>query len=337
MATGALVELRGGFFSPAILLRRLLLLVYTWIFVMCLIAIGVSLYYLAALALNSFGTSGVFTGILAVSTVLLVSSVWGCHRTKDVRSHRNEKKGIAFLVLLAGIWGSFLAFTVITNDNYNLMVEIQSKPLVYWDEHLGEESDMLLNFAMDFFDMWQSGWCEGNKCEVDGCADDPIALSPLRCDDEGMQAQFRSLISKYSGSQEELRICHQLLVEIMASTENPDLIDDFPIITWCQSRSTMLQYAQMTIRFMFWIDILLTISLGISIPLMWLYVFLIKKLMPDLHTKAWTPLFESRFFKSLKSEDEEIGALQFRQHQRATRTMKGSLGSLDDATDIHIP
>jgi hypothetical protein len=283
--------------------RHALMTIYVVIFMGCFFAIGVCLYYLSALALDSFQTSAVFSAILVTSSVLLVSSVWGCHRTKDVRSHRNQANNRIFLIVFALFLGALITFDVLTRQNYELLREIESEPLGYWDLHRGEESDLLYNFALEFDDMWEAGGCSGNNCTDPQCSGNPVNTTPLVCDDEGMQAQFQSFIDSYDGTADELRDCVDLVTSIM---ETETSIETFPVVTWCEARSSIIESARKSNLAMFCIVMVQSIMVFFSIPLMFVYVERWRKERP-IHSNQpflYTSMTDSRWLRSVRSDDE---------------------------------
>ena len=277
--------------------------VYVIIFVGCFFAIGVCLYYLSALALDSFQTSAVFSAILVTSSFLLVSSVWGCHRTKDVRSHRKETINKLFIVAFVLFLGALITFDVITRQNYDLLTEIESEPLGYWDLHRGPESDLLYNFALEFNDMWEAGGCKGNDCVDVNCSGNPVNTTALVCDDEGMQAQFESFIDAYDGTADDLRDCIDLVSSIM---ETDTSIQTFPTVTWCESRSSILESAKLSNLTMFCLLLVQSTLVFFSIPLMYMYVERWRKERPtpSANPFLYSSMSDSRWLRSIRSDDE---------------------------------
>ena len=183
--------------------------------------------------------------------------------------------------------------------------------------------------------MWDAGGCQGNDCLYSNCSGDPVLTTPLTCEDQGMDAQFRHLIKRYTGTGDDLRHCTDLVGEIMIQAD----ITDFPTVTWCQSRESILGSAELTNWTIFWVVIIQTVAILVSIPLMHVYVVLWKKARP-LHGGnrfVYTSMSDSQWLKSLRSEDDEQAAFETRQRERAHRTtLNGSIGSLPDSTD-NIP
>jgi hypothetical protein len=297
------------------------MVIYTVLFIACFGNVGLSLYYLSALALDSFQTSAVFSGILVTGLVLLVSSVWGCHRTKDVRSHNKTSTRTAFTSLFLGLFACFIAWTVYTRRTYELLTGTMAQPLNYWATHLGAESKLLYNFAIEFEEMWSAGQCVGNNCVFDDCRGDPVMTDPLECVDDGMQSQFQYFINNYYGSADELRACVSLVEEIKNKTGDVGL----PTVTWCQSRELFLSSATRTNAAMFGLTLAQSICILISIFLMYYYMFLVKRDYPRIEKRlSWwrarPRLSDSKWLQSMKSEDEgkHAVAAQIRSSQDKT-------------------
>lgn len=287
--------------------RCCLLGLYTLLFIACFGNVGLSLYYLSALALDSFQTSAVFSGILVTGLVLLVSSVWGCHRTKDVRSHSKPFARSAFTTLFVGLFVCFVTWTIYTRRTYDLLTCTMSQPLNYWATHLGQESKLLYNFAVEFEDMWTAGECSGNDCMYPDCRGDPNVLTrPLSCHDLGMTAQFNYFIQSYDGTADELRDCINIVEDIRSKTGDTDL----PTVTWCQSRELFLQSARTSNAAMFGLTLAQSICILLSVGLMYHYMYLVRRDCPDMHKRiSWwrvrPRMSDSKWLQSLRSEDED--------------------------------
>ncbi len=178
-------------------LEYILLMLFGCIFGCCFVDIGICLYYLSALALDSFQTSSIFSGILLTATVVIICSVWGCHRTKEARkllpqkSKANTISQVFFLSVYFILLVIFVILTAGTHQVFSTLSTIESEPFGYWDDdHPGKEKNMLMNFAMEFNDMWIAGACSGNQCIYPNCTGEPVALTPLACKDRSMQFQF---------------------------------------------------------------------------------------------------------------------------------------------------
>ena len=290
--------------------RYAMLGLYTVIFAACFVNVGLSLYYLSALALDSFQTSGAFSGILVSGSTLLVASVWGCHRTKDVRSHSRTVPRVAFTTLFVGFLALFTLWAVRTRQTYELIVETTEQPLNYWAEHHGAESELLYNFAIEFEEMWEAGICQGNDCVDTQCSGDPVSTTPVVCADEGMQAQFRQLTSKYTGTADELRNCITLVNEIKQAAGDTKL----PTVTWCQARAYFLAEAELTNEIMFWVLVGQCVFIFLSIVGMYYYMLLVRTTCPELtRQRFWirSRLSDSRWLaSSLRSDDEEVNAFK---------------------------
>jgi hypothetical protein len=288
------------------ILRSCLMTVYTLLFIACFVSIAMSLYYLSALALDSFQTSGVFAGILISSFFLLVSSVWGCSRTKAVQSHSQTVSRVSFTVMFLGLLACFVAWCVSTRQSYDLITETVSQPLDYWATHLGKESKLLYNFAVEFEEMWSAGQCEGNECVYSDCSGDPVVITtPLTCADEGMLAQFNFFITSYKGTADELRDCISIVNDIKNKTDNPSV----PTVTWCQSREMFITSARSVNASMFALTLFQSACILISICLMYYYMYIARTEFPDMNPKRhlWRfrpNLSDSRWLQSLRSEDE---------------------------------
>lgn len=285
--------------------RTILMAIYTLLFIACFGNVGLSLYYLSALALDSFQTSAVFSGILVTGLVLLVSSVWGCHRTKDVRSHNRTSTRTAFTSLFLGLFVCFVAWAIYTRKTYDLLACTMAEPLNYWATHLGSESKLLYNFAIEFEEMWIAGECLGNDCVFDDCRGDPVITTPLNCVDHGMQSQFQYLIDSYDGTADELRECVSIVEDIKNKTSDVGL----PTVTWCQSRELFLTSASRTNAAMFGLTLAQSICILVSIFLMYYYMFLVRRDFPRIEKRlSWwrarPRLSDSKWLQSMKSEDE---------------------------------
>jgi hypothetical protein len=284
--------------------RASLLGLYTILFLACFGNIGLSMYYLSALALDSFQTSAVFTGVLLTGFLLLVSSVWGCHRTKDVRSHSNTVSRISFTLLFCGLLACFITWTVSTKRAYDLIAGTASQPLDYWATHLGRESRLLYNFAVEFTEMWESGGCSGNDCVYTDCRGDvKVETTPLECDDEGMTAQFNYFTSRYSGTPTDLRNCISLVNDIKNKTGDLAV----PTVTWCESRELFLKSARNVNMAMFGITLIQSICIFLSIVTIYYYMFLVRTELPDLGSSqsGWRirrNLTDSAWLRSLDEE-----------------------------------
>ena len=291
--------------SPTGDFRKALLSMYTFIFITCFVEIAVCLYYLSALALDSFDTSAVFAGILVTSAVLMVSSVWGCHRTKYIRSHSSKFVRRSFVLFFAVLFGIFVAWTVLTRRTYDLIAEIESEPLSYWDSNRGQEAKLLYNFALEFEDMWESGNCTGNTCAYSDCRGSPVVATPLECSDRGMLAQFNAFIGAYSDTADELRDCVNVVVRVLNTTI---AATDFPVLTWCQARLPVLDSARICNGVMFWLVLFQSVCILCSIPVMWHYGRLVlRDKGGSLRDRFFyrSSLTDSKWFRSQPSDDED--------------------------------
>ena len=295
--------------SPVPILRTILLTIFTLIFVACFGDLGISLYYLSALSLNSLQTAGVFTGIIVTSGVLLVTTVWGCYRAKDVRSQSHLRSKLSFNVLYISLLAIFIAWAFFTRSSALILSGVLAEPLTYWSEHPGPEANLLVNFGLEFQDMWESGECQGNDCLYSDCRGDPVATTPLICADLGMTAEFGQWITKYKGTADDLRSCDFFLDSLMNATG----VVGFPKVTWCQSRFLFLQSARGVNEFMFWFLLCQILLIGFSIPLAWLHSKLVQN---ALRNKTGSKYFlrasteDNRWLQSLKSEDEDLDAVK---------------------------
>ena len=295
--------------------RVLLLSLYTMIFAACFANVGLSLYYLSALALDSFQTSSAFSGILISGSALLVASVWGCHRTKDVRSHSKAVSRVAFTTTFLAFLGVYILWAVRTRQTYDLIVETIEQPLSYWAVHPGAESRLLYNFAREFEEMWLAGVCGGNECIDPACVGDPVLTTPLVCADEGMQAQFRQVISQYDGTAAQLRECISLVEAVKQEEDDKDL----PVVTWCQARVNFLTDAEKTNEAMFWVVLVQSVLIFLSIAGMYYYMTLVRAVRPEaIRRPMWirSRLSDSKWLSSLRSDDEELDAFKKRQLER---------------------
>ena len=283
-------------------LRVSVLIVYTIIFLLCFVSMGIALYYLSALPLDTFETSGVFIGILCVSLVLLTHSVWGCHRAKDVKNLTSKRKlarGV-FFISSALLLGGFIAFTVQTQRVYNTIVSIEDKPLGYWVSHRDSpEEIMLYNFAVEFDTMWLAGGCSGNACVSADCSGDPVDLTPLTCDDRSMEVQFEDWSSHYTGTADSLRTCIAFMTERMG-------IPDFPSPTWCESRLYLLDSCKNVNLLISYVTMVLCILIILATPLVLMHMRLLYRLIKnDQLTGVDWLIYRSQFNQSgWFSEDE---------------------------------
>lgn len=270
---------------PRILAKRLeytILVLYGLIFICCFVDIGICLYYLSALSLDSFQTSSVFSGILLAATCVIICTVWGCHRAKDARkllpqkSKTNTFSQILFLCVFFAILIIFVILTAGTHQIYNTLVTIESKPFGYWDDHPGKEQDMLMNFAIEFNDMWVDGGCSGNECVYSNCTGDPVSLTPITCKDASMQIQFVDWTEAYDGSADELRTCISVVGEIMEESG----IENYPTPTWCECRMYFIDSARKANEVMFIFLIIQSVLVAVSIPLAILHTKYVRRSKP---------------------------------------------------------
>lgn len=264
--------------TPLTKVRTFVMILFGLIFFSSFVTAGISMYYLSALALDSFQTSAVFVGILTTSMVLLIHSVWGCHRSKDMRRPMIHSRGklatILFFALSGLLLAAFISWTVSTRSTYLTIVGIQSAPFGYWDANPGKESEMLFNFASEFDAMWQAGDCSGKDCVYPDCQGDPVELTSLYCTDLSMQIQFRSWASHYTGTANLLRTCIQLVFTIM---NNPE----FPTPTWCQSRTFLMNHSRDINDLMFYFTLVQCVLILLSLPAVLLNMRMVAKLNID--------------------------------------------------------
>jgi hypothetical protein len=263
-----------------------LLIMYGLIFTCCFVDIAICLYYLSALALDSFQTSSVFTGILLTATVVIICSIWGCHRAREARrllpqrSRRNIISQIFFLSVYFVILIIFVVLTAGTHEVYAILQSIVSTPFGYWDSHPGPEQDLLMNFALEFNDMWVAGGCQGNTCLFPGCFGDPVNLTPLTCTDRSMEIQFDDWMSTYSGTADQLRTCISYVGSIM---EEQGVVD-FPTPTWCECRLMFIDSARLANLIMWIFLVVQCVLVGLTIPVVLIHTKYVRKSKPISRT-----------------------------------------------------
>lgn len=263
-------------------LEYALLIIYGCIFCCCFVDIAICLYYLSALSLDSFQTSSVFSGILLTATGVIICSIWGCHRTKDARkllpqrSKQNTFSQIFFLSVFFVILIIFVILTAGTHEVYSTLAEIESEPWGYWDDHPGDEQDMLMNFAIEFNDMWVDGGCSGNECSYNNCTGDPIVMTALKCIDVSMEIQFADWIGTYSGGADGLRTCIRVVDQVMIEAD----IQNYPTPTWCQCRAYFIDSAREANETMFIFLIIQCALVATTIPLVLIHTKYVRKSKP---------------------------------------------------------
>jgi hypothetical protein len=240
------------------------MIVYSILSILSFFIIIVCLYYLSGLALNSFETSSVFTISLVVCTLVVISSIWGCHRAKEIRDadnpfvarHKNTGKAKLSLIFFLIIFSTFIigniVLSIAAHENFEVLETLTSKPVDYWASHPGPEATMLHNFALEFNQMWEAGGCSGNECVVPECADSPITLTPLHCTDKSMETEFEKWSTRSPPTEMELRKCVVYINSLFGDTKTT-----FPIVTWCECRFVLTNNAKVSNRL---ISILLVIG-----------------------------------------------------------------------------
>lgn len=236
--------------------RTAQMIVYSVLFVLAFLTIVVCLYYLSALALNSFETSSLFTFTLVLCTLVVIASIWGCHRAKEsrdvqdpqylgaqTRAKKHRLSSIFFFILFALFVSGNILLAVNAHKNFELLTTLENKPVDYWFSHPGPEATMLHNFALEFNEMWQAGQCSGNNCVVPDCADSPIQLTPFNCTDKSMETEFEKWSTRSPPSETELREC---VVYVNSLFGGPSSNTTFPVVTWCECRSVLINYARIS-------------------------------------------------------------------------------------------
>ena len=235
------------------------MIMFSVLFVLSFFIIVVCMYYLSALALDSFETSNVFTFSLILSSMVIIASIWGCHRAKESRDtgelpsvsqltrtvgRRPKTLSLIFFIILYVLFvcGDIL-LAITAYRNYVTLTTLSGKPVDYWFNHPGPEATMLHNFALEFDQMWDAGGCSGNNCVVPDCADSPILLTPMNCTDKSMETEFVKWSTRSPPSEDELRDC---VVYINTLFGGPSANTTFPIVTWCQCRFVLTTYAQVS-------------------------------------------------------------------------------------------
>ena len=265
--------------------RQMSLGVNTMIYLMCFLIAGLSLYYLSAIALDSFQTSSVFLGTLISALILLVISVWGCHRAKDVRSQtfagRRRFPTLLFFSMTFVCFAAFIFWTDAAWSAYAQIRDIESQPIGYWYDNPGKEERVLFNFATEFNEMWIAGGCSGNDCVTDGCpgdcfslsaCPDPIELTPLVCTDDSMQHQFSNWIGQYTGTALVFQKCVALVYDIMD-------IPGFPSATWCESRTYLMNTAKHANLLMFYFTLIQSIMIFVGVGVVVMYMWMVRDLL----------------------------------------------------------
>jgi hypothetical protein len=265
------------------------MIVYSVLFVLSFVTIVICMYYLSALALNSFETSSLFTFTLVLSSLVVIASIWGCHRAKESRDGvpdpkymgaktRNQKHQLSlifFFILFALFVSGNILLAVNAHQNFELLTTLANKPVDYWFSHPGPEATMLHNFALEFDQMWQAGQCSGNNCVVPDCADSPIQLTPFNCTDKSMETEFEKWSTRSPPSETELRKC---VVYVNSLFGGPSSNTTFPVVTWCECRSVLINYARISNWLIF---LLLVIGVAVItvfiVPLVTLQRVLLRK------------------------------------------------------------
>jgi hypothetical protein len=232
--------------------------VFSILSILSFFIIIVCMYYLSGLALNSFETSSIFTISLVVCTLVVISSIWGCHRAKEVREadnpliarHKNTGRAklslIFFFIIFTTFIIGYIVLAISAHQNFEVLETLTSKPVDYWSTHPGPEATMLHNFALEFNQMWEAGGCSGNDCVVPDCADSPIALTPLNCTDKSMQTEFEKWSTRSPPTEMELRKCVVYINSLFGGNATT-----FPIVTWCECRYVLTNNAKVSNRLIF--------------------------------------------------------------------------------------
>lgn len=235
------------------LTRTIQMTVFSVLSILAFFTIAVCMYYLSALALNSFETSNVFTFGLVLSTLVVIASIWGCHRAKETRDPDNLLVGhqksvrkhrlslIFFFILFSLFVACNIILAISAYQNFEILKTLGDKPVDYWFSNPGPEATMLHNFALEFNQMWEAGGCSGNDCVIPNCADSPISVTPFNCTDKSMETEFEKWSTRSPPSETELRDCVEYINSLFGG---PSADTTFPVVTWCECRFVLMSYAK---------------------------------------------------------------------------------------------